>query len=143
MFFNFSKLVALESNINNNNFKPTTEEIIKTGLKRSRSFHASLAIPTVNLNNLDQDLKEIKTNTKTEHISKEQLHQKLEVFGDHDIYKALFPNGFNDTREADWLQLPDEIWLKVLKMLKQNDLANFGLTCKKFQKLYLDGSLCK
>jgi hypothetical protein len=40
------------------------------------------------------------------------------------------------------LSLPDEIWLNILTMLsKQSDLAHFGLSCKHFNKLYLDGAL--
>jgi len=130
LFFNFSKLVALESSMNNT--KQTVDETVQLGLRRPRTAHASLAIPTVNLNIQEQDL-------KLNGTAQKQEQEQLEVFGDQEAYKKLF----QDNREADWLELPDEIWLKILKMLKQSDLACFGLTCKKFQKLYMDSSLCK
>jgi len=130
LFFNFSKLVALESSMNNT--KQTIDETVQLGLRRPRTAHASLAIPTVNLNIQEQVL-------KLNGTAQKQEQEQLEVFGDQEAYKKLF----QDNREADWLELPDEIWLKILKMLKQSDLACFGLTCKKFQKLYMDSSLCK
>ncbi|RNA37188.1 leucine rich repeats containing F box [Brachionus plicatilis] len=52
-------------------------------------------------------------------------------------------NGKNEflSFKTDWLNLPDEIWLRVLRFLKQNDLAKFGQTCKTFNYLYKDNSL--
>ncbi len=74
--------------------------------------------------------------------------------GDQQAYKNIFSN-MNEEQikssehtkverhlSTDWLLLPDEIWLKILMYLKQKDLAQFGLSCKKFRQLYLDGSLC-
>jgi len=136
LFFNFSKLVALESSMNST--KQTVDETVQPGLRRPRTAHASLAIPKVNLNIQEQDLKLNGTISRAEHAQKQEQEQ-LEVFGDQEAYKKLF----QETHEADWLELPDEIWLKILKTLKQSDLACFGLTCKKFQKLYMDSSLCK
>ena len=64
--------------------------------------------------------------------------------GNQEDYKNLFQNNEEDlTNEPNWLHLPDEIWLNILGYLSQNELAQFGLTCKKFQKLYVDGTLWK
>lgn len=45
--------------------------------------------------------------------------------------------------EARWLELPDELWLKILSFMKQSDLVNIGRTCKHLNQLYTDSSLCK
>lgn len=45
--------------------------------------------------------------------------------------------------EAHWLELPDELWLKILSFMKQSDLVNIGRTCKHLNQLYTDSSLCK
>ena len=48
-----------------------------------------------------------------------------------------------ESNGVNWLTLPDEIWLKVFSMLKHCDVARIGSTCKRFNSLYLDTSLCK
>lgn len=45
--------------------------------------------------------------------------------------------------EVNWLELPDEIWLKILSSLQHVDLVRIGATCKKLNQLYNDNSLCK
>ena len=68
--------------------------------------------------------------------------------------KRKLPSLSNDSR---WLastkgakkkrtkvQLPDEIWIKILGFMKQKDVfRNFALTCKHFNKLSLDPSIIK
>ena len=44
--------------------------------------------------------------------------------------------------KVDWLDLPHEIWLKILKFLNHNDLVKLGRTCKTLHTLYTDNSLC-
>jgi len=65
--------------------------------------------------------------------------------GDQDAYKQIFLNNENEIEskfEARWLELPDEIWLRIIKTLPHKDLVQFGACCKKFKNLYLDNSLC-
>ncbi|CAF0846413.1 unnamed protein product [Brachionus calyciflorus] len=45
--------------------------------------------------------------------------------------------------KIDWLDLPHELWLKILKYLGQNDLIKLGRTCMSFNRLYTDNSLWK
>lgn len=49
----------------------------------------------------------------------------------------------NETRQVDWLTLPDEIWLNILENLNHKDLVRLGLTCKALYRLYQDNTLCK
>lgn len=59
--------------------------------------------------------------------------------------QSAYDNVDNDEAEnVDyWLDLPDELWLKILSYLKQPDLVSIGRTCTKLNKLYTDASLCK
>lgn len=148
LFLSFSKLVALESNLQKpaeatQNEKP---EFIKTAAqKRPRTAHAKLEMSTVNLNNLDQDSHKKPANTP---IIERHVIDKPDgaALGNQDDYQNIFQDEFVHEQaavdEPNWLHLPDEIWLNILGYLNQNELAQFGLTCKKFQKLYVDGTLC-
>ena len=113
LFFNYSKLMAIESNL---------ERQAAAVINRPRTAFTKLNIPTVNLNEQDQPLLE-----ETIKLVDKKSYEKINSI---------------DDEEANWQHLPDEIWLKILKYLRQTDLAQFALTCKKFHKLYLDGSLC-
>jgi hypothetical protein len=57
------------------------------------------------------------------------------------IEKAL--GRFEDARQVDWCSLPHEIWLNILIHLNQNELAQFGRTCKMFNQIYSDRIFCK
>lgn len=90
----------------------------------------------------------IETNLKQEEEEEEKpqlTSEFLNTLGDQDAYKQIFLNNENEIEskfEARWLELPDEIWLRILKTLPHKDLVQFGACCKKFKNLYLDNSLC-
>lgn len=75
--------------------------------------------------------------------------QKENKIQNEDLEKTI--NNINEQPEeknefigykTDWLNLPHEIWIKILKFLRQHDLAKFGQTCKTFNYLHKDNSLC-
>jgi hypothetical protein len=91
----------------------------------------------------------IETNLKQEEEKEEEklklTSEFLNTLGDQDAYKQIFLNNENEIEskfEARWLELPDEIWLRIIKTLPHKDLVQFGACCKKFKNLYLDNSLC-
>ena len=118
-----TKLDTIDNTNQNLFFNYSKLMAIESNLERQAVARPRTAfnISTVNLNDQDEPL----------------LEKKIELV-DKESYEQI--NSIDE--EANWLHLPDEIWLKILKYLRQTDLAQFALTCKKFHKLYLDGSLC-
>ncbi len=148
LFLTYSKLVTIESNIEKekqsnqeqifnrppiaqiNHSMPTTVDL-KFDLPYAGREHGkaenSLKETNVNLKDLLNNLPipSNESNSKEELNALTELEKKKEIF------------------EADWQKLPHEIWLKILAYLSQPDLTRFGRTCKSFNNLYLDSSLCK
>ena len=112
LFFDYSKLVSIESNLDQQ------ETVVSNDL-----------YPIESARNGNEFL-------------------KSNLLGDQEAYKHVFLNE-NDNQETasacdevNWLELPDEIWLRIIKLLEHKDLAQFGCVCKQFNSLYLDKSLC-
>lgn len=98
--------------------------------------------------NLDQRQESVETNSEylIESVRKSEF-LSTDLVGDQEAYKKIFSNQ-NPTEieksnnEVNWLELPDEIWLRIIKLLDHKYLVEFGSVCKRFNSLYLDNSLC-
>ena len=109
LYFNYSKLVSIESN-------------------------------------LQQELNDTQRPDELEQVKTNEFLTRM-TMGDQDVYKSIFENKtkteYQQQNQFDWLDIPDEIWLRIIRLLEHKDLVQFGSSCKKLRNLYLDNSLCK
>ena len=50
----------------------------------------------------------------------------------------------NEAAKKDYMDLPDEIWIRILGFMKKSDVfKRFALTCKRFNNLTLDPSIIR
>lgn len=115
LFLDYSKLIAIEMNMNNNN------------------------------DTFNNKLKSSSTSGFIEHSNdyrpfNETSYVKLEPINNNSDNGTV--TQANICQDSVWMSLPDEIWLKILTFMKHADLARFGQVCKKFHRLYKDNTLC-
>lgn len=143
-----------EQCIQNNNSKIIIKKSLKnrtpiwqsSALKRCDS--ASKTMLSKSVNNLNRPtsanlltyskLIQIESNIQKENIIQNENCEKIDDnINDQPEEKSEFMS-----HTTDWLNLPQELWLKILQFLKQHDLAKFGQACKTFNYLHKDNSLC-
>jgi hypothetical protein len=147
LFLTYSKLVSIESNIEKE--KQSNERQL---LNRPQSAQLNPSVPTVDLKFdlpfVVKDLAKVENSFKETNLNLKDLINNLPIPSNESNNKEEFNLQVEFVKkeeifQPDWQKLPHEIWLKILAFLSQADLARFGRTCKAFNNLYLDNSLCK
>jgi hypothetical protein len=118
--------------------------ILKSNANETNEQDYLLLSEATNSNPSNTQLKSESVESLPNHNQKEEKTSTFEIFNlIHSQIKSInMESPANEIEPINWLSLPDELWLKVIGYLKQSDLVHFGLTCKRFNKLYADSSLC-
>jgi hypothetical protein len=150
MFLDYSKLVEIESNlereygsnVNVREGQSGDENHDSVRLERPKTAAASntknTSVPLYSYLNDDGRIQTVKIDVDRPVSSNESAAYD---------FRSLVNNLTNNDTDLSnsaccWLELPDEIWLKILEHLNHSSLARFGQTCKAFSRLYLDNTLC-
>jgi hypothetical protein len=138
LFLDYSKLIEIESKFNQE-YNQYLEELSRFDLLNSAKY------ASYNLLDKQQKIQTLNININTlcqENNEDKKISEPLSVI-ENDESNQKFEHLLLVNSKIDWLALPDEIWLQILKLLKHSDLSHFGQTCKTFNRLYLDNTLCE
>ena len=166
LFLNYSRLIEIETNLTRDYELANTVDDYQTSQKQTTELErpktaAGIYLSSYNSNSnehnklqtvkIDLPLPDNQSTEENEYKNiiksiilkaESNLHNMKETRSKNEIE---WPEAINleNSSNCDWLALPDEIWLKVLENLSDDTLGKFGQTCKTFNRLYLDNTLCK
>lgn len=135
LFLNYSKLVAIESNMQ----KELVKDLEYTRPKTANPLlpHKDQVIQHVTGSDLIENNLSIGNQEAYAYLMADTKKMQLESI------KIASSNCEPIGQSVDWLTLPHEIWLNILSYLKHTDLIQFARCCKSFSNIYLDNTLCK
>ena len=137
LFLNYSKLVAIESNMQ--------KELVKD-LEYTRPKTANPLLPHKDQVQVIQNVTGSDLIENNLRIGNQEAYAYLMADTKKNQLESIKIAPFNceaNGQYVDWLTLPHELWLNILSYLKHTDLIQFARCCKSFSNIYLDNTLCK
>lgn len=134
LFLNYARLNEIESNIDK-------EENSHIPASRPKSAFEARQTESVELN---FDLPVLSSYLQIPLVQSNEIDSKNDIEPlKIEVTTTLKQDAKRNPSTHDWCDLPQEIWLNILKYLPHKDLIQFGRCCKTFKQMYSDNSLCK